>query len=290
MKLIDSFLFFNELDLLEFRLKLLDRYVDHFIIAESNYTHSGIPKPYNFKEAEERFKPWRHKITYTPVKQDITGLDFIPQAGYNPQSAEWKLENGMRNALLEGIVNMNDTDMILLSDLDEIPNPKALKKALVAPTPIAFSLLFHYYFLNCQNTGESHWWKGCIASTVKQFREITPQVLRNNRDIYPSLPNAGWHFSFLGGVQKIKNKILSSAHTEYKTPEYTNEKYIRDAVIKGEDIFKRKGNTFRCFPLSYYPAEAQQLMKQYPHLLNLPEHNRLKNWYYISRKIIKGTW
>ena len=261
MRVIDSLLFFNELDLLEFRLKFLDKYVDHFIIAESNYTNSGIPKPYYFKEAKERYKPWWHKIIHITVKQDINGLDFIPQAEYNPQSAEWKLENGLRNALLEGIINMNDSDIILLSDLDEIPDPKAIKKAIEASKPTAFSLLFHYYFLNCQSNGESRWWNGCIASTVKQFKEITPQGLRNNRDVYPSIPHAGWHFSFLGGIQKIKQKILSFAHTEYKTAEYTDEKYLQEAIIKGEDIFKRKGITFRYLPLSYYPAELQQLMK-----------------------------
>ena len=290
MKIIDCFTFFNELDLLELRLKLLDKHVDHFVIAESNLTYSGIPKPYYFKESEDRFKPWLHKIIHLPVVQDKQELVFETQTSYNPVSAEWKLENGLRNALLDGVINMDESDLVLVSDLDEMYDPKALKKAMAASTPVSFSLLFHYYFLNCQNTGESRWWNGSIASTVKQFREITPQGLRNNRDVYPSLSHAGWHFSFMGGLDKIKHKILSFAHTEYKTDEFTNEKYIRDAVLKGDDIFKRKGVVFNYMPLSYYPAELQNLMKQYPALLNLPKKNPVKDWYYMARRIIKGGW
>ena len=290
MKIIDCFLFFNELDLLEFRLKLLDRFVDHFVIAESNYTYTGAPKPYYYQEAKERFAPWHHKIIHLPIKQEIAGLEFIPQEGYNPESAEWKLENGQRNSLLEGVINMDESDIVLLSDLDEIPDPKALKKAINMDKPLAFSHLFHYYFLNCQNSGEGRWWKGSIASSVKQFREITPQGLRNNRDIYRSIPHAGWHFSFLGGVEKIKHKINSFAHTEYKTDEFTDEKYLQEALAKGEDIFKRKGVAFNYMPLSYYPAELQKLMKQYPALLNLPESNPLNDGYYAMRRIFKAQW
>jgi len=290
MKIVDCFTFFNELDLLEFRLKLLDKYVDYFVIAESNYTHSGQPKPYYFIESESRFKPWLHKIIHLPVKQDIFGLEFEAQPGYNPLSAEWKLENGQRNALLEGVAGMADDDMVLLSDLDEIPDPRSLKRSVGVAKPVAFSLLFHYYYLNGQGRGESRWWKGCIASSVRQFREITPQDLRNNRDQYPALPHAGWHFSFLGGVDKIQQKLCSFAHSEYKTDEFTDEKHIADAIRQGEDIFKRKGVAFRFMPLSYYPAGLQVLMKQYPSLLKLPGSNVLLDGYYAIRRLVKRGW
>ncbi|MGQ0738909.1 MAG: hypothetical protein ACT4OJ_07625 [Bacteroidota bacterium] len=290
MKIFDCFTFFNELDLLELRLKLLDRYVDHFVIAESNITHSGKPKPYHFEEVKERFNPWQGKIIYIPVRQSAVGLVFEEQNSYNPGSAAWKLENGQRNALLDAASSMKDDDLVLLSDLDEIPDPAAIKKAAAANKPVAFSLLFHYYFLNCQNTGESRWWKGCIASTAKQFRETGPQGLRDKRDVYPSMNSAGWHFSFLGGVEKIRQKLQAFAHTEFNKEEFINEEHIKEALSKGEDILKRAGVSFRYVPLSYYPAALQKVMKQYPRLVHPQKKNLLTGLYYSGRRILKGSY
>ncbi len=290
MKIFDCFTFFNELDLLEFRLKLLDPCVDHFVIAESNTTHSGKPKPFHFEEAKERFKHWQHKIIYLRVRQSAESLVFEEQKTYNPGSAAWKLENGQRNALLDASPYMKDNDLVLLSDLDEIPDPAAIKKAVATNKPVAFSLLFHYYFLNCQNAGESRWWKGCIASTAKQFKETGPQKLRNKRDVYPSLSSAGWHFSFLGGAEKIREKLLAFAHTEFNKEEFINEEHIKEALSKGEDILKREGVSFRYVPLSYYPAALQKVMKQYPALVHLQKTNLLTDLYYTGRRIIKGGY
>ena len=100
MKIFDCFTFFNELDLLEFRLKFLNDYVDHFVIAESNLTFNGKPKPIILR-AKERFKKWEHKIIYLPVKQNTEGMIFENDNSYNPVSAAWKLENEQRNALIQ---------------------------------------------------------------------------------------------------------------------------------------------------------------------------------------------
>jgi beta-1,4-mannosyl-glycoprotein beta-1,4-N-acetylglucosaminyltransferase len=290
MKIVDCFTFFNELDLLELRLKLLDKSVDYFVIAESNLTHSGQTKPYYFREAVNRFKNWEEKIIYIPVHQSAEGLVFEEQNKYNPGSAAWKLENDQRNALLQAAHLMNDDDLVLLSDLDEVPLPAAIKKAKQHKKPVAFSLLFHYYFLNCQNTGQSRWWKGCIAATAKQFKEITPQVLRDNRDSYPSLPHAGWHFSFLGGADKIRQKLLAFAHTEFNKAEFTNEEHIKEAILKGEDILKREGVSFRYVPLSYYPVNLQKIMKEYPGLLYPKKKTFLTDCFFTVRRIVKGTF
>lgn len=290
MKIIDCFLFFNEFDLLEIRLKMLDPQVDHFVLVESDRTNTGIAKPYYYKESEARFARWKHKIIHVPIRQDVSALEFTPRSEYDPESAENELEKEQRNALVKGVQDMAETDLVLLSDVDEIPHPGWIKKISGQETPLAFSLLFHYYFLNGLHRGEGRWWKGCIASTVKQFREITPQGLRNNRDVYPSIPQAGWHFSFLGGIEKIKEKIGAFSHSEYNKDEFTNEKNIGEALLKGGDIFKRKGITIKYMPLSYYPAQLQKLMKQYPHLLNLPGNNPVRDAYYALRRLLKSQW
>jgi len=290
MKTFDCFTFFNELDLLEFRLRFMDPYVDHFVIAESNLTFNGKPKSYNFEEARDRFKPWMHKIIHIPVVQENTGLTFENDDRYNPASNAWKLENEQRNALLGAGMHMADDDLVILSDLDEIPDPKVLAKINKANLPMAFSLLFHYYYLNCQNTGESRWWKGCIASTGKQFKAITPQGLRNNRDVYSSFAKGGWHFSFLGGAEKISYKIQSYAHTEYNRAEFYDEQHILDAISKGEDVLKRNGVKFKCFPLSYYPEKLQKLMLDYPGLIRKTGSGLLDDLYYKIRRVLKGSY
>lgn len=290
MKVFDCFTFFNELDLLEFRLKLLDPFVDHFVIAESSLTHSGQPKPFHFAAARNRYQAWDKKIIYIPLQQDRSGLQFEEQDQYNPESASWKLENEQRNALLQAAAQMQDQDLVILGDLDEIPSPAAIQKAKKADQPVAFSLLFHYYFLNCQNTGNSRWWNGCIAASAKQFRETGPQGLRDKRDQYPSIGHAGWHFSFLGGMEKIREKLLAFAHTEFSKSDYTNEENIKAALEQGEDILKREGVQFSYLPLSYYPQPLQKIMKEYPALLKLPPNNPANNIYYTFRRILKGQY
>lgn len=268
MKIYDCFTFFNELDLLEFRLKLLNDHVDFFVIAESNLTHSGHPKPLHFQANKERYKPWAHKIIYIPVHQTAEGLEFDKNlATYTPESAAWKLENEQRNALIN-VPGMADDDLVLVSDLDEIPNPMFIKKINTANSPVALSLLFHYYFFNCQNTGRDRWWNGTIAATGKQFLEAKPQGLRDKRNDYPVLKKAGWHFSYLGGLESIKYKIRSFAHTEFNKEEYLQDEFILKALEEGHDIFKRPDVTYQFVPLYYYPAFLQRVMKQYPDFIN----------------------
>jgi beta-1,4-mannosyl-glycoprotein beta-1,4-N-acetylglucosaminyltransferase len=265
MKIIDCFTFFNELDLLEFRLKFLDPLIDHFIIVESNLTHSGKAKPFYFEENKKRFEPWLHKIIYIPIKQSAAGLSFNEnEIAYNPESASWKLENEQRNALSVANSVVSDNDLVIISDLDEIPNPSILRKIKPGEEPMVLSMLFHYYFFNCQNTGVERWWNGSIVASGKQFKEKTPQILRDNRNNYKRIKKAGWHFSYLGGIEKIKDKIRSFAHTEFNKEEFLEDEYLLKAISSGEDIFKRKGVAFEFVSPYYYPSRLHKLMDLYP--------------------------
>lgn len=278
MKIIDCFTFFNELDLLEFRLKLLDAHVDHFVIAESNLTHSGKPKPFYFEEHKTRFAPWLHKITSIQKNQSALGLDLAkPETSYNPESAAWKLENEHRNALSAAGNLAGDDDMVIISDLDEIPDPFLLKKIDLQKGPVALSMLFHYYFFNCQNTGTDRWWNGSIVCSGKQFKQITPQQLRDNRNVYYCIPKSGWHFSYLGGLEKIKYKVRSFAHTEFNREEFLKDENIIMAMEEGRDIFNRPGMKYTFVPLNYYPRWLSGLMEQYPAFLHLKYKGRFLN-------------
>ena len=103
-------------------------------------------------------------------------------------------------------------------------------------------------------------------------------------------PCLGWHFSFLGGIEKIKYKIQSYAHTDYNKDEYVDEKHIEESIRKGADILKREGVFFKFVPLSYYPVKLQKIMNQYPTLLFLKNKNPFAALYYTIRRIIKGNF
>lgn len=269
MKVFDCFTFFNEMDLLEFRFKLLDPFVDYFVLAESNVTHSGEPKPLHFQQNRDRYAKWLHKIIYIEAQQDTAGMVFVPDDKYNPQSDAWRLENGHRNSLGQANDKISDEDHVIISDLDEMPNPYVLQKLNDVQEPVALSQLFHYYFLNCQNTGYERWWKGSIVCTGKQFKEAGPQYFRDKRNDFKAIPEAGWHFSFLGGLEKIKYKIRSFAHREFAKEEYLTDEHILKVMEKGEDVFKRPGVRYRFYPLEYYAPFLRNLMKEYPSFLHL---------------------
>ncbi|MCH5716525.1 glycosyltransferase family 17 protein [Niabella hibiscisoli] len=236
MKVYDCFTFFNELDLLEFRLRLLEDYVDYFVIAESNLTHAGHSKEYLYEGNKDRFTKWHHKIIYLPISQTTEGLLFNEnETSYNVENGSWKLENEHRNALLKIVSRLNPEDLIILSDLDEIPDPAILKTFRAPESPMVLSMLFHYYFMNCQHSGHERWWNGSIVCSGKDFKQHTPQSLRDKRDGgLPLIRKAGWHFSYLGGLEKIKYKLQSFAHTEFNKPEYLDDKNILSSLKKAK--------------------------------------------------------
>lgn len=273
--LFDCFTFFNELDLLEFRLKLLSPYVDYFVIVESNLAHSGKPKPFYFKDREERFKPWSDKIIYSALNQSTNGLVFNQnEQEYNKTNGSWKLENEQRNALHHVAEFMDEADIIVIGDLDEIPDPYVLKEIKLLDQPHSLSMIFHNYFMNCRNSKAEKLWNGSVLCNGKMFKENLPQVFRDNRNHYPKIKNGGWHFSYLGGIEKIKYKIKSFAHTEYNKDEFLNDDHILNSLNNGEDIFKRKNVRHKLVPLDKYPRHVRRFMMQYPQFISHPKEMR----------------
>ena len=116
--IVDSFAFFQELDLLEVRLTVMDPVVDRFVIVEGTRTYSGQPKPLRLEQAKERFSRWWPKIDYIVV-------DDWPKT-----DNAWITENHQRNALARGWAKLQDDDIIISSDLDEIPNPDTVRRYL----------------------------------------------------------------------------------------------------------------------------------------------------------------
>ena len=113
----DCFQFFNELDILKLRLNVLDPVVDRFVISEATTTFSGIPKPLYYEENKDMFKEFEHKIIHVVV-------DDTPE-GYTHDRDTFQ-----KNAVGRGLKDARDDDIIIFSDLDEIPDPDKIKKII----------------------------------------------------------------------------------------------------------------------------------------------------------------
>lgn len=274
-RIFDCFTFFNELDLLEFRLRLLSNVVDKFVICESNLTFSGNQKPYNFEENRSRYKEWEDKIIYLPIEQTKDDLPFEKVDTYSPTNGPFLLEYQQRNALLYAAEFMNDGDIVLIGDLDEMPNPEAITALTQSGiiinginNAVSFPMLFHYYYMNCQMEGYDKIWAGTVACFADYFKKFSPQYIRDNRAYFTKLPVlAGYHFSYLGGVDKVKIKIQSFAHTELNRPEIVSEENILNAINNGQDVFGRPGISYTVMPVESYPEPIKSLMLEYPQFI-----------------------
>lgn len=232
--IIDSFIFNDELDILEFRLELLWDKVDNFILVEADTTHIGTPKPFYFLENKERFKWAQNKIEHYMFSPAIEGLDLRtkPQS-YQPDHAYWKLESQQRNAIIDIARQFQDNDILIISDCDEIPSYEAIDMAKAHVLPLACQQdLFYYNLRNLCNQD----WRGSIFITVEQAKNITPQELRDKRNALPAISWGGWHLSWFGDIAK---KLDVQAHQELNIPEFNNEEHIQRCVKEAKDLFNR---------------------------------------------------
>ena len=272
MKIIDAFTFFNEIDLLKIRLELLYNHVDTFVICESNLTHAGKDKKYHFLENHKHFKKWEDKIVLQQYEPNIAGYDFsIKDDSYNPESASWKLETGQRNYLSSYLTHQNSEDIAFICDVDEIWQPilgDALRNKELSLECARLEMQFHYYFLNCRGIGNqnSKWLHPFYSKValIKQDGDLSKKRVHENM---PSIGNAGWHFSYLGGAQKVSEKIDAFAHQETNTAEINNLKYLERCIHLGIDHLNRPDHEWAFHPIDYYPEELSAQMKKYPHLI-----------------------
>jgi len=255
----DCFTFFNELDLLEIRLNILNEVVDKFVLCEAAFTHQGNPKPLYYQQNKERYTAFNSKIIYVVVNT----------APLNPTGSAWVLEMYQRQMLAKGLEHCAADDIIIVSDLDEIPNPDKINTYKYKKGIKIFEQRMYYYFLNNLNVSHSAKYRWC-GSVMAYYKDIGgPQWLRNIAKEYINanthntslgrwlrriylrfkrlykgekvtlIKDGGWHFSYLGGTEMIIKKLEAFAHAEYNTDIYKNEAKIEDAINNGKDIFNR---------------------------------------------------
>ena len=242
MKLCDCFMYFDEDLVLDLRLNILNNYVDKFVIAEATKDHTGKDKKLNFNI--NNFSKFKNKISYIIVEDMPTNLKFYKK--------NWPVhhlrDQHQRNALARGYEDSNDEDLIMISDIDEIPDPNKIKIFDVKNKYACFIQKNFQSKINLLNISDKNWMGTKI---IKKKYIKSPQWLRNIKTAKPSfwkfykprqpqlIYDGGWHFSFLKNPKGISKKIQSYSHSEYNKSIYTDEKKIAERINNKIDIFDR---------------------------------------------------
>lgn len=266
MKIYDCFTFYNELDLLELRLTELYDHVDHFVIVEADTTYSSIPKPFYFEDNKERYAQWADKIIHIKVTD-------------MPHDADaWVNDRFQRDQIYRGIVDADDNDLILVSDLDEIVRPAAIEYMRNSEqTMFALRMpLFNFKF-NYMRTNPGIYDVWGMAGRRFLFEDVKPDGFRFIRFQFMGAPykfsnngcevieHGGWQFSNLGDNEFLKNKIRSFAHQEVNIPEYIAQIDL-DASIQAR---RGLGRNFEEYDYkiveldSYFPATVLANKEKY---------------------------
>jgi len=237
MKIVDCFTFYNELDLLQYRLAALYDYVDFFILVEANTTFAGHTKPTHYIDNMHLFEKYRDKIIHM-----VADLPFkYPDIDYANRD-QWKNEYFQRNCIKECAkleqVGLSKDDLVIISDLDEIIDPQRLPEfrngQLLTYKGFTLSQDMYYYNLHCKNTW---FWSKAKIVTYEYLLQKTPEEIRQS-DL-PLLEKGGWHLSYFGDVAFIRNKLKEFSHQEYNSPEYTDDNIITQRLENGVDLFGR---------------------------------------------------
>ncbi len=230
MKIYDCFMFFDEEMLLDLRLHIMNEYVDKFVITEATYMHSGKSKKLIFDI--NKFSKFKDKIIYTVVDKEPSTLEEIQKndndhiRGSKLINNSLKRENYQREMGNVSLKKINDEDMILINDIDEIPNLNKINFKNIKKKLIIFKQKMFYYKFNLQY--ENLVWHGSKACKKKHF--VSPQWLRNVRhrkypfwrfDTFFSntkfsniyyVEDGGWHFSNIKSPEDLEKKFSNFLH------------------------------------------------------------------------------
>lgn len=269
MKIYDCSLFRNELELLEIRLNELYDVVDHFVIVESTHTFQNEPKELVLKNNWDKFAKWHDKIIHVIV-------DDMPNTGN-----AWHNDHHQRNSILRGLVDADDNDIIIIGDGDEILRPEVImdmrnnpKDTYAFRTPY-FNFKFNYMLVD---NHESY----CIWVTAGRKKFIgKPEDFRGQRffihdrtpyeyedENFKIYEHAGWHFTYLGDTEWVKNKLKSFAHTELNNDEVLSRIDVEDMMNRGVGFNPLDTRPFVKVALDeYFPKTILNNKEKYKHYI-----------------------
>ena len=246
MKVIDAFVFYNELEMLNYRLETLYNYVDYFVLVEATYTHNGIPKLLYFDNNKERFSKFLDKIIHVIV-------DDFPHKEKVSDGRQWENEIYQRDKGiprgLQLIPEIDNDDYVFCTDLDEIINPEIIqyiRNKIITDDTHSLEMDFYYYNLT-NYIGK--WYAPTLLKVKIAMNTNTCCRWFGNKPI----KNAGWHLSYFGDSTFIQNKLAHFGHQEYNKDEYTNEEHIKKSIREGKDLFNRENVTITKVPICDNP-------------------------------------
>lgn len=234
MKIFDCFLFYNELDLLEIRLNILNDYVDYFVLAEAKRSHQNKPKSLTYLNNKDKFSKFIHKIIYLEIPEELF------------DNHSWGNEQRSFEYLLQGIKNSNPEDIILISALDEIPSPEVIETFKESGLDMASNnQKFYLYYLNTRfnhpNYAGKHepFFRGTTLFKRSYINEsiFYKQMMNGRQGHDVKMITGGWHYSFLGDPENAVTKVNNYAHTEFR---YLTQDYMANAVKNLKDPLNRK--------------------------------------------------
>ena len=279
----DCFTFFNELDLLEIRLNVLNPVVDRFVLVEAPYTETGVEKPLYFEENKERFAKFKDKIihitaTFPPKELINHGTDRFGNS--------WCYETWQRAEIGRGLDGCGDDDVVIVSDLDEIPRPEAVVKASRMRGIVALEMRNYWYYLDflsseriCRNIRFVR--KGDMAGALAA--KDVPEGIRSRvpddfwkipsaaklRHVQPDavIGNAAFHFTSLGGADRVCKKVSSICEQNFGAAKLSKEEVAR-RIVEGIDVHGRGMIAYPVMSLRGYPKYIREHAKDYPHLFH----------------------
>jgi len=289
-------MFYDEELLLDIRLNILDKYVDFFIIVESEYFHNGKKRQLKFDI--NKFKEFENKIIYIVHKYEPEGIIKLNDLD-DEGTKSYKLifnahlrENDQRNHISKGLTEADNDDLILISDVDEIPNLQSINLTKINNQIIIFEQHIFYYKFNRYLPNFT--WHGTKA--CKKKRLISPQWLRNiknkkfpfwrvdtffskNRYINKLfIQNGGWHFSNIKNANDLELKLKSYLHhRDYEVEELGYNK-INELIKDNKTIYDMFGDK----KSKKYGDDNRKKLEKYD-LKKLPEFiqrnkSKLKEW------------
>lgn len=293
----DCFTFFNELDLLEIRLNVLNDVVDWFVLVEATKTHSGMGKHLFFDKNKERYKAFLPKIIHIIVDD------------YPDFETPWTYENHQRNCIFRGLSDAKQADIILISDLDEIPNPDAVKAATSISGIKVLEQKAYYYYLNFLCYTAPVWRCGTKMLTFREYQTFEEHYnVSYNEYLLPSvnqgvtttkirclwsgvrpIKDAGWHFSYLGGTDAIVTKLESFAHQEFNKGNNLNKDVILRRIQEGRDPFGGSGRFYAVELDNSFPKYVLENRKKYNHLIYATTTSYMRETYWVRKYyLLKG--
>jgi beta-1,4-mannosyl-glycoprotein beta-1,4-N-acetylglucosaminyltransferase len=242
--LVDAFMFYNELDVLEARLELLDDHVDLFVLVEAEVTHKGGPKPLFFEQNKQRFEQWLPKICHIVAKDMPTEKD------------PWAREKYQRNCVLQGLEGVPDEAIVMVSDVDEIPDMRVIRYEQLGTCMLAVHMHMFEYSLKHYFTVEP--WYGTTITTKDLLVRWGPNYFRDNRWKLPLVHFGGWHLSSFGDWEHVYNKFQNYAHAN------------DTATPKDPEVFRRSvemglwnGKSLQTPPPGSLPPLPERLLKKF---------------------------